>query len=93
MQYSSALQSHVFLLLLHRGKIVLGYTDSELCYRGSGYQFIHAADMLYCAENHMRSKTPFYHKWIENTLTSLVFNIDVSEDGDLTVVEIIVLLL
>lgn len=37
-----------------KGRIVLGYTEAELCYRGSGYQFIHAADMLYCAENHMR---------------------------------------
>ncbi|XP_066571652.1 aryl hydrocarbon receptor [Amia ocellicauda] len=37
-----------------KGKVVLGYTDAELCYRGTGYQFIHAADMLYCAENHVR---------------------------------------
>ncbi|XP_043545698.1 aryl hydrocarbon receptor-like [Chiloscyllium plagiosum] len=37
-----------------KGKIVLGYTDTELCMRGSGYQFIHAADMMYCAENHVR---------------------------------------
>ncbi|XP_078278057.1 aryl hydrocarbon receptor-like isoform X2 [Rhinoraja longicauda] len=37
-----------------KGKIVLGYTDAELCMRGSGYQFIHAADMMYCAENHVR---------------------------------------
>uniref|UniRef100_A0A8C1EIC7 Aryl hydrocarbon receptor n=1 Tax=Cyprinus carpio carpio TaxID=630221 RepID=A0A8C1EIC7_CYPCA len=37
-----------------KGKIVLGYTEEELCYSGSGYQFIHAADMLYCAENHLR---------------------------------------
>ncbi|KAA0703053.1 Aryl hydrocarbon receptor [Triplophysa tibetana] len=37
-----------------KGKIVLGYTEAELCYSGSGYQFIHAADMLYCADNHMR---------------------------------------
>ncbi|XP_041759945.1 aryl hydrocarbon receptor isoform X2 [Coregonus clupeaformis] len=37
-----------------KGKIVLGYTEAELCNRGSGYQFIHAADMLHCAENHMR---------------------------------------
>ncbi|NP_001117158.1 aryl hydrocarbon receptor 1 alpha [Salmo salar] len=37
-----------------RGKIVLGYTEAELRVRGSGYQFIHAADMLYCAENHVR---------------------------------------
>uniref|UniRef100_A0A672TEL6 Aryl hydrocarbon receptor 1a n=1 Tax=Sinocyclocheilus grahami TaxID=75366 RepID=A0A672TEL6_SINGR len=37
--------------------IVLGYTEEELCYRGSGYQFIHAADMLYCAENHIRMMT------------------------------------
>ncbi|XP_071320931.1 aryl hydrocarbon receptor 2 [Trachinotus anak] len=37
-----------------RGKIVLGYTEAELCMRGSGYHFIHAADMMYCAENHLR---------------------------------------
>ncbi|XP_074127200.1 aryl hydrocarbon receptor [Sminthopsis crassicaudata] len=37
-----------------KGKIVLGYTEAELCMRGSGYQFIHAADMLYCAESHIR---------------------------------------
>ena len=41
---------------LHRGKVVLGYTDSELCRKGSGYQFIHAADMMHCAENHVRSE-------------------------------------
>ncbi|KAJ8004774.1 hypothetical protein DPEC_G00139770 [Dallia pectoralis] len=37
-----------------KGTMVLGYTEAELCDRGSGYQFIHAADMLYCAENHLR---------------------------------------
>lgn len=37
-----------------RGKIVLGYTELELCMRGSGYQFIHAADMMHCADNHVR---------------------------------------
>lgn len=37
-----------------RGKIVLGYSETELCMRGSGYQFIHAADMMYCADNHIR---------------------------------------
>ncbi|XP_071003628.1 aryl hydrocarbon receptor-like isoform X2 [Oncorhynchus clarkii lewisi] len=37
-----------------KGKMVLGYTEAELCNHGSGYQFIHAADMLHCAENHMR---------------------------------------
>lgn len=37
-----------------RGKVVLGYTESELCRRGSGYQFIHVADMMYRAENHVR---------------------------------------
>ncbi|KAM7120794.1 aryl hydrocarbon receptor [Molossus nigricans] len=37
-----------------KGKLVLGYTEAELCTRGSGYQFIHAADMLYCAEYHIR---------------------------------------
>lgn len=51
-----------FLILpffLNRGKLVLGYTEAELCMRGSGYQFIHAADMLYCAEYHIRSKLYF----------------------------------
>lgn len=43
----------------HRGKIVLGYTEAELRMCGTGYQFVHAADMLYCAENHVRSKRPF----------------------------------
>uniref|UniRef100_A0A8C1QD68 Aryl hydrocarbon receptor n=1 Tax=Cyprinus carpio TaxID=7962 RepID=A0A8C1QD68_CYPCA len=37
-----------------RGKVVLGYTEIELCMRGSGYQFIHAADMMHCADNHVR---------------------------------------
>uniref|UniRef100_A0A8C3JS00 Aryl hydrocarbon receptor n=1 Tax=Calidris pygmaea TaxID=425635 RepID=A0A8C3JS00_9CHAR len=34
--------------------VVLGYTETELCRKGSGYQFVHAADMMYCAENHMK---------------------------------------
>ncbi|KFP44103.1 Aryl hydrocarbon receptor, partial [Chlamydotis macqueenii] len=37
-----------------RGKVVLGYTETELCRRGSGYQFVHLADMMHCAENHVR---------------------------------------
>lgn len=37
-----------------RGKVLLGYTEMELCMRGTGYQFIHAADMMYCADNHVR---------------------------------------
>ncbi|XP_029371108.1 aryl hydrocarbon receptor-like isoform X2 [Echeneis naucrates] len=37
-----------------RGKLVLGYTEIELVTPGSGYQFIHAADMMYCADNHLR---------------------------------------
>ncbi|XP_034403481.1 aryl hydrocarbon receptor-like isoform X3 [Cyclopterus lumpus] len=37
-----------------RGKQVLGYTEIELLTTGSGYQFIHAADMMYCADNHLR---------------------------------------
>ncbi|NXW19610.1 AHR protein, partial [Circaetus pectoralis] len=37
-----------------KGKIVLGYTEAELRMCGTGYQFVHAADMLYCAENHVR---------------------------------------
>lgn len=28
----------------------------ELCRRGSGYQFVHAADMMHCAEHHVRSE-------------------------------------
>lgn len=39
-----------------RGMAVLGYTEMELCRWGSGYQFVHAADMMYCAENHLRSE-------------------------------------
>ncbi|KAM9850564.1 aryl hydrocarbon receptor-like isoform 1-T3 [Aulostomus maculatus] len=38
----------------NRGKIILGYSDVELCMKGSGYQFIHAADMMYCADKHLR---------------------------------------
>uniref|UniRef100_A0A4W6BXI2 Aryl hydrocarbon receptor 2 n=1 Tax=Lates calcarifer TaxID=8187 RepID=A0A4W6BXI2_LATCA len=37
-----------------RGKLVLGYTEVELVTTGSGYQFIHAADMMYCADNHLK---------------------------------------
>ncbi|XP_045909553.1 aryl hydrocarbon receptor-like [Micropterus dolomieu] len=37
-----------------RGKIVLGYSETELCMKGSGYQFIHAADMMHCADSHIR---------------------------------------
>ncbi|KAJ8290689.1 hypothetical protein GJAV_G00016350 [Gymnothorax javanicus] len=37
-----------------KGKAILGYTEAELFFRGTGYQFIHAADMLHCAENHIR---------------------------------------
>lgn len=40
---------------LYRGKMVLGYNEIELCMKGSGYNFIHAADMMYCADNHIRS--------------------------------------
>lgn len=43
---------------LHRGKVVLGYNEVELCMKGSGYNFIHAADMMYCADNHVRSESP-----------------------------------
>lgn len=42
-------------MLFSRGKIILGYSETELCMKGSGYQFIHAADMMYCADNHIRS--------------------------------------
>lgn len=34
---------------------MFGYTEIELRSKGSGYQFIHAADMMYCAQSHIRS--------------------------------------
>ncbi|XP_077353062.1 aryl hydrocarbon receptor-like isoform X2 [Festucalex cinctus] len=37
-----------------RAKLVLGYSETELITPGSGYQFLHAADMMYCADNHLR---------------------------------------
>lgn len=37
-----------------RGKVVLGYSEVELITVGSGYQFVHAGDMMYCADNHLR---------------------------------------
>ncbi|KAM4669568.1 uncharacterized protein AAGF69_005454 [Amazona ochrocephala] len=37
-----------------QGMAILGYTERELCSRGSGYQFVHAADVMYCAESHIR---------------------------------------
>ncbi|XP_076021880.1 aryl hydrocarbon receptor-like isoform X2 [Genypterus blacodes] len=37
-----------------RGRIVLGYSELELCMRGTGYQFIHAADMMHCADRHIQ---------------------------------------
>ncbi|XP_044531626.1 aryl hydrocarbon receptor-like [Gracilinanus agilis] len=37
-----------------RGKALLGYTESELYRTGSGYQLIHAGDMMYCAEKHVK---------------------------------------
>lgn len=52
--------SFLLFFWIFRGKIVLGYTEAELRVRGSGYQFIHAADMLYCAENHVRSKSRLF---------------------------------
>lgn len=40
--------------------------------RGSGYQFIHAADMLYCAEYHIRSKLYFVMNVSQKTAYILV---------------------
>ncbi|KAK5623895.1 hypothetical protein CRENBAI_000180 [Crenichthys baileyi] len=37
-----------------RAKIVLGYNEVEISMKGSGYSFIHAADMMYCADKHIR---------------------------------------
>lgn len=44
------------LVFVSRGRLILGYSDMELVTRGSGYQFIHAADMMYCADSHLRSE-------------------------------------
>lgn len=41
--------------------MVLGYNEVELCMKGSGYNFIHAADMMYCADNHIRSMFQAFH--------------------------------
>ncbi|NXA41783.1 AHR protein, partial [Eudromia elegans] len=37
-----------------RAQMVLGYTETELCTWGSGYQLVHVADVMYCAEKHLR---------------------------------------
>ncbi|NXD12529.1 AHR protein, partial [Nothocercus nigrocapillus] len=37
-----------------RGQMVLGYTETELYMWGSGYQLVHMADVMYCAEEHVR---------------------------------------
>uniref|UniRef100_A0A3B4A3M9 Aryl hydrocarbon receptor n=1 Tax=Periophthalmus magnuspinnatus TaxID=409849 RepID=A0A3B4A3M9_9GOBI len=37
-----------------RGEVILGYTEMELCAPGSGYHFVHAADMMYCADQHLK---------------------------------------
>ncbi|KAM9327810.1 aryl hydrocarbon receptor 2 [Pholidichthys leucotaenia] len=37
-----------------RGTLVLGYSNEDISSKGSGYYFIHAADMMYCADNHIR---------------------------------------
>ncbi|KAL3045716.1 hypothetical protein OYC64_013882 [Pagothenia borchgrevinki] len=37
-----------------RGEVVLGYSEVEIRMKGSGYNFIHAADMMYCADSHVR---------------------------------------
>nr|APF29087.1 aryl hydrocarbon receptor 2b [Fundulus heteroclitus] len=37
-----------------KGKMVLGYNEVEISMKGSGYSFIHAADMMYCADKHLR---------------------------------------
>lgn len=49
----------IWFFYLNRGQLILGYTEVELCTRGSGYQFIHAADILHCAESHIRSELEF----------------------------------
>lgn len=43
-------------LFVSRGSLILGYSEMELVTRGSGYQFLHAADMMYCSDNHLRSE-------------------------------------
>lgn len=47
----------LFSSFLVRGKLVLGFSELELLMKGSGYNFVHAADMMYCADTHIRSKS------------------------------------
>lgn len=60
---------------LFRGKVVLGYNEMELCMKGSGYQFIHAADMMYCADNHIRSEL---HTLLINIMLIILLFVDLS---------------
>lgn len=53
--YSGTNFNGFFFVCPCRGRVILGYSETELCMKGSGYQFIHAADMMYCADNHIRS--------------------------------------
>uniref|UniRef100_A0A3Q3QCI8 Aryl hydrocarbon receptor 2 n=1 Tax=Monopterus albus TaxID=43700 RepID=A0A3Q3QCI8_MONAL len=46
--------THIQFVCFHRGKVILGYNEVEICTKGSGYSFIHAADMMYCADNHIK---------------------------------------
>ena len=41
--------------LIFRGTIVLGYTEQQIR-RRSGYEFIHSADMMHCADAHTKRK-------------------------------------
>lgn len=60
-------------MFFYRGKLVLGYSEIELVTPGSGYQFIHAADMMYCADNHLKSAfSHWLHAHQQHTLSLFI---------------------
>lgn len=44
-----------YYLFSRRGTKVLGYSEAKLRLR-SGYEFIHSADMMHCADAHTKRK-------------------------------------
>lgn len=59
--------------VLFRGKLLLGYSEVELVTPGSGYQFVHAADMMYCADNHLKSELSHSLHTFKTTVGQLIY--------------------
>lgn len=59
--HSKHVCSNLNVISVRRGKIVLGYNELEISMKGSGYKFIHAADMMFCADIHIRSESESLH--------------------------------